>query len=52
MRCRNRKWLRSFFEHCINNNSPLDFITRHCYTVDKPIRKGHFIYHDIHHPHT
>jgi xylan 1,4-beta-xylosidase len=44
------KWLRSFFEHCINNNSPLDFITRHCYTVDKPIRKGHFIYHDIHHP--
>ncbi len=44
------KWLRSFFEHCINNNSPLDFITRHCYTVDKPMRTGHFIYHDMHHP--
>jgi len=44
------KWLRSFFEHCIKNNSPLDFITRHCYTVDKPVHKGHFIYHDIHRP--
>lgn len=44
------KWLRSFFEHCIHNKSPLDFITRHCYTVDQPIHKGHFIYHKMHHP--
>lgn len=44
------KWLRAFFEHCIRNNSPLDHITRHCYTVDKPTFKGQFIYHDMYHP--
>lgn len=44
------KWLRSFFEHCINNNLPLDFITRHCYTVGQPTRKGQFMYHEIYHP--
>jgi len=44
------KWLRSFFEHCINNNLPLDFVTRHCYTVGRPVRRGHFMYHEIYDP--
>lgn len=44
------KWLRSFFEHCVRNNSPLDFISRHCYTVAAPVRKGHYVYHKFHHP--
>ena len=44
------KWLTSFFEHCIQNNSPLDFITRHCYTVGEPKHKGQFVYHQMHHP--
>ncbi|NLX78085.1 MAG: xylan 1,4-beta-xylosidase [Clostridiaceae bacterium] len=44
------KWLRSFFEHCINNNLPLDFVTRHCYTVGMPNRKGQFMYHEIYEP--
>lgn len=44
------KWLRSFFEHCIKNNLPLDFVTRHCYTVGQPVRKGQFVYHEIYKP--
>lgn len=44
------KWLRSFFEHCIENDSPLDFISRHCYTADQPTRRGHYIYHALFEP--
>ncbi|NLV35850.1 MAG: xylan 1,4-beta-xylosidase [Clostridiaceae bacterium] len=44
------KWLRSFFEHCINNNLPLDFITRHCYTANQPTMRGHYIYHTLNEP--
>ncbi|ANX00826.1 xylan 1,4-beta-xylosidase [Thermoclostridium stercorarium subsp. leptospartum DSM 9219] len=44
------KWLHAFFEHCIENNLPLDFVSRHCYTVGKPVRKGQFIYHEIFSP--
>lgn len=44
------KWLRSFIEHCISNNLPLDFITRHCYTVDKPVYKEHYTYHAMFRP--
>ncbi len=39
------KWLRGFFEHCVNNDSPLDFITRHCYTGNPTTKRGHYIYH-------
>jgi len=41
------RWLRSFFEFCINNNVPLDFITRHCYTANDPTYRGHYIYHTM-----
>ncbi|MFW6035054.1 MAG: GH39 family glycosyl hydrolase [Halothermotrichaceae bacterium] len=41
------KWLRGFFEHCIENNSPLDFITRHCYTANQPINQVHYTYHTL-----
>lgn len=41
------KWLRSFFEYCIEKNCPLDFITRHCYTANEPTKCGHYIYHSI-----
>ncbi|MFP4661683.1 MAG: GH39 family glycosyl hydrolase [Halanaerobiales bacterium] len=44
------KWLRGFFEHCIENESPLDFITRHCYTANWPENKGQFTYHTLNHP--
>ncbi len=44
------KWLRAFFEHCIKNKSPLDFISRHCYTANQPTRKGHYTYHSLNDP--
>ena len=44
------RWLRGFFEFCINNNSPLDFITRHCYTANDPTNRGHYIYHTMREP--
>jgi len=44
------KWLRGFIEHCIENNSPLDFISRHCYTAEQPTRQGHYIYHKLNEP--
>jgi len=44
------KWLRSFFEHCIANDSPLDFISRHCYTANSPARRGDYIYHTLRQP--
>ncbi len=43
-------WLRSFFEYCIKNNLPLDFITRHCYTANDPTFRGHYIYHSMREP--
>jgi xylan 1,4-beta-xylosidase len=44
------KWLRGFFEHCVNNDSPLDFITRHCYTGSPTTKRGHYIYHTFAEP--
>jgi xylan 1,4-beta-xylosidase len=44
------KWLRSFFEHCIKNDSPLDFITRHCYTANETTQRGHYVYHSMKDP--
>lgn len=44
------KWLRAFFEHCIRNNPPLDFITRHCYTANPTTKRGEYIYHSLNEP--
>ncbi|MFP4016312.1 MAG: GH39 family glycosyl hydrolase, partial [Halanaerobiales bacterium] len=44
------KWLRGFFEHCIENESSLDFITRHCYTANQPTNQGQFTYHTLNDP--
>ncbi|MFP4199005.1 MAG: GH39 family glycosyl hydrolase [Halanaerobium sp.] len=44
------KWLRSFFEHCSENKSPLDFITRHCYTANQPSEQGQYTYHTLNKP--
>ncbi|OPJ64040.1 GH39 family glycosyl hydrolase [Clostridium oryzae] len=43
-------WLRSFFEHCIKKNLPLDFITRHCYTAQPTTTRGHYVYHVMNEP--
>lgn len=44
------KWLRSFFEHCITHKSPLDFITRHCYTANTPTKRGQYGHHTVNAP--
>jgi xylan 1,4-beta-xylosidase len=44
------RWLRGFFEYCTKNNSPIDFITRHCYTANDPTTRGHYIYHTMREP--
>lgn len=44
------KWLRSFFKHCAENDSPLDFISRHCYTANHPTKRGHYTYHTVNDP--
>lgn len=43
-------WLRSFFEHCIKNKLPLDFITRHCYTARETTKRGDYVYHVMNDP--
>ncbi|MGB4177120.1 MAG: glycosyl hydrolase, partial [Halanaerobiales bacterium] len=44
------KWLRAFFEFCIDENVPLDFVSRHCYTANQPSRQGHYLYHTLNEP--
>ncbi len=46
------KWLRAFFEHCVSHNSPLDFVSRHCYTAGPPDRRGEYAHHLLHDPAT
>lgn len=44
------KWLRAFFEHCIEHNLPLDFITRHCYDATPARVRGQYVYHSMNGP--
>ncbi|MDI9478838.1 MAG: glycosyl hydrolase [Bacillota bacterium] len=44
------KWFRGFFEFCIENDVPVDFISRHCYTANQPSRQGHYLYHTLNEP--
>ena len=44
------KWLRAFFEFCIESGAPLDFVSRHCYTANQPTLRGHYIYHTLNEP--
>lgn len=37
-------WIRSFLEFCKSTSSPLDFITRHYYTIKTPQMSGHYGY--------
>jgi xylan 1,4-beta-xylosidase len=44
------KWLRAFFEFVSERGSPLDFITRHCYTAETAVNRGHYVYHAVKDP--
>ena len=42
------RWLRSFLEYVSANRLPLDFVTRHHYTIEPPDRVGHYAYAKLH----
>ncbi len=41
------RWMRSFLEYTDKNDIPLDFITRHHYTIHVPETVGHYQYPDM-----
>jgi len=38
------KWMKGFMEFCTKNKPPIDFISRHHYTTETPVDKGHYGY--------
>lgn len=38
------KWIRGFLEYCHEHSLPVDFVTRHHYTVEQPEETGHYAY--------
>lgn len=38
------KWIRGFLEYCHEQSLPVDFVTRHHYTVEQPEETGHYAY--------
>lgn len=41
------KWMVSFLDFCRENKAPLDFVTRHHYSVGAPTRAGGYVYHSM-----
>ena len=37
-------WIKAFMEYCHENRIPVDFVTRHNYTIESPERIGHYGY--------
>ena len=37
-------WIKAFMEYCHENRIPVDFVTRHHYTIEPPERIGHYGY--------
>lgn len=40
-------WMRGFLTYCHENQVPLDFITRHHYTIHQPVTSGHYNYAEL-----
>lgn len=41
------KWMKGFLSWCRQTKPPLDFISRHHYTIHMPERKGHYSYAEL-----
>ncbi len=41
------KWISAFMKYCHKNKIPVDFVTRHHYTVELPEMEGHYAYHKM-----
>lgn len=44
------RWMQAFLRFCREQRIPVDFITRHHYTTEKPERVGRYGYAKLHHP--
>ena len=44
------RWTRCFLEFCDKNDVPLDFFTRHHYTIHRPTMAGHYHYFELQEP--
>ncbi len=40
-------WMRAFLQFCQDKDLPLDFVTRHAYMAEEPIKTGHYVYHTM-----
>ena len=43
-----KEWVQAFLEFVRDNKSPLDFVTRHHYTISQPEHDGHYGYAQLH----
>ncbi len=41
------EWIRRFMEFCRDNSILVDFVTRHHYTTEMPVREGHYSYQEL-----
>ena len=41
------KWIRAFMEYCHENKIPVDFVTRHHYTIEQPEHEGYYAYSEL-----
>ena len=44
------KWILAFMEYCHEHKIPVDFVTRHHYTIEQPERIGHYDYSKLMNP--
>lgn len=40
-------WIQAFMEYCHEHHIPVDFVTRHHYTIDPPECLGHYAYSEL-----
>ena len=44
------RWMRCFLDFCLQNDVPLDFVTRHAYGTELPEVDGHYVYQKLRPP--
>ncbi len=44
------RWLKEFLTHCVKEQLPLDFVTRHAYATEMPDHDGHYDYQKLRSP--
>lgn len=43
-------WIQAFMEYCSQNRIPVDFVSRHHYTIESPEKIGHYAYPELMNP--